>query len=394
MDSPPIRVLLIEDSRTCAELVRSLLAEQHAPALAVDCADRLSAGLQCLAAGGIDVVLLDLNLPESEGLDTVRRVRAQAPLVPIVVLTTLDDEALALSAVQEGAEDYLLKWKVDGDALVRALRYAIERGRRAQLEEQVHRQNQELRRKNLELEEQNRRAQEATRAKSEFLANMSHELRTPLNGIIGFAELMYDGRVGPMLAEHQEYLGDILTSGRHLLDLLNDILDLAKVESGKMELRPEPVDLAKLVGEIRDILRTLAASKRISVGIGIDDGLGPIVLDASKLKQVLYNYLSNALKFTPDQGRVMIQIQAEGAATFRLEVTDTGIGIRPEDQGRLFVEFQKLNGGAGKGTGTGLGLALTKRIVEFQGGQVGVRSTPGQGSAFFAVLPRVSRQDS
>src|SRR5205807_4834944 len=161
---------------------------------------------------------------------------------------------------------------------------------------------EQLRTKNDELEAQNRRVQEANRLKSEFLANMSHELRTPLNAIIGFAELMHDGKVGPVSAPHHEYLGDILTSSRHLLQLINDVLDLAKVEAGKMEFRPEPVDLAKLVAEVRDILRTLAAKKRIKIETAVGPGLDGVVLDPAKMKQVLYNYLSNALKFTPEEG--------------------------------------------------------------------------------------------
>jgi protein-histidine pros-kinase len=237
--------------------------------------------------------------------------------------------------------------------------------------------------------EQNRRLQEASRLKSEFLANMSHELRTPLNGIIGFSELMHDGKVGPVSAEHQEYLGDILASARHLLQLINDVLDLSKVESGKMDFRPEPIALGRLVGEVRDILRTLAAKKRIEVEVAIDPGLADVIADPGKLKQVFYNYLSNALKFTPDGGRVTIRVAPEGATEFRLEVEDTGIGITAEDTGKLFTEFRQLDAGAGKKySGTGLGLALTKRIVEVQGGRVGVRSVVGSGSVFFAVLPR------
>jgi PAS domain S-box-containing protein len=251
---------------------------------------------------------------------------------------------------------------------------------------------EQLRRKNEELEEQYRRVQEANRLKSEFLANMSHELRTPLNAIIGFAEMMYDGRVGTLSPTHQEYMGDILTSGRHLLQLINDVLDLAKVESGKMEFRPERLDLAKVVREVRDVLRTLAAKKRMQVETQVDPDLTDVVADPGKLKQVLYNYLSNALKFTPDEGRVTVRVRPEGPDAFRLEVEDTGIGIRPEDLGRLFMEFQQLDAStAKKYQGTGLGLALTKRIVEAQGGQVGVRSAPGQGSVFSAVLPRVQR---
>jgi signal transduction histidine kinase/CheY-like chemotaxis protein len=249
-----------------------------------------------------------------------------------------------------------------------------------------------LRAKNSELEEQSRRVQEATRLKSEFLANMSHELRTPLNAIIGFAELMHDGKVGPVSPAHKECLADILTSSRHLLQLINDVLDLSKVEAGKMEFRPERVEVAKVIGEVKDILRGLTAKKRIRLAVEIDPGLQEVVLDPGKLKQVLYNYLSNALKFTPDGGRVTVRARLEPPGHFRLEVADTGIGIRPEDLGRLFAEFQQLDASTSKAhPGTGLGLALTKRIVEAQEGRVGVSSVVGQGSVFHAVLPRLAR---
>ena len=249
---------------------------------------------------------------------------------------------------------------------------------------------EELREKNRELQEQSRRVQEATRLKSEFLANMSHELRTPLNAIIGFSELMHDAKVGPVSPQHKECLVDILTSSRHLLQLINDVLDLSKVEAGKMEFRPEAVDVTKVVGEVKDILRSLSARKRIVVTAQVETDLGPVVVDPGKLKQVLYNYLSNAIKFTPDGGQVTVRASADGPERFRLEVEDSGIGIRPEDVPRLFAEFQQLDASTGKSyPGTGLGLALTKRIVEAQGGKVGVRSMPGRGSLFFAVLPRV-----
>lgn len=229
----------------------------------------------------------------------------------------------------------------------------------------------------------------ATRLKSEFLANMSHELRTPLNAIIGFAELMHDGKVGAVSPVHQEYLGDILTSARHLLQLINDVLDLSKIEAGKMDFHPEPVNLSKVVGEVTDILRALAAQKRIHVETEVDEKIADVVTDPGKLKQVLYNYLSNALKFTPDEGRVTVRVLPEGDKYFRLEVDDSGIGIAPEDQSRLFQEFQQLDAGTSKRyQGTGLGLALTKRIVEAQDGHVGVLSKPGEGSRFYAAVPR------
>jgi PAS domain S-box-containing protein len=235
----------------------------------------------------------------------------------------------------------------------------------------------------------NLRAQEASRLKSEFLANMSHELRTPLNAIIGFAELMHDARVGPVSPDHKEYLGDILSSSRHLLQLINDVLDLAKVEAGKIDLHPEPVDLVAAALEARDVFRAVGEPKQIAIDVMTETGLSSVVADPAKLKQVLYNYLSNALKFTPAGGRVSIRFLADGDAAFRLEVEDTGIGIKADDLKTLFVEFQQLDASASKRyAGTGLGLALTKRIVEAQGGQVGATSVPGHGSIFFAVLPR------
>ncbi len=247
---------------------------------------------------------------------------------------------------------------------------------------------EQLRRKNEELEEQNRRVEQANRMKSEFLANMSHELRTPLNAIIGFSELMHRGKVGPVSADQHEYLGDILTSARHLLQLINDVLDLAKVEAGRIEIHLEPVDLARLVGEVRDVLRGVAAKKRIHVETEVERGLESIAADPSKLKQILYNYLSNALKFTPEEGRVRVRCRTDGPGWYRIEIEDTGIGIRDADMSRLFVEFQQLDSGAAKRfQGTGLGLALTKRLTEAQGGEVSVRSVVGAGSVFAARLP-------
>jgi PAS domain S-box-containing protein len=250
---------------------------------------------------------------------------------------------------------------------------------RKALEEQIRRKSEEI----------VERVQEANRLKSVFLANMSHELRTPLNAIIGFAELIHDGKVGAVGADQKEYLGDILTSSRHLLQLINDVLDLSKVESGKMEFFPESVHMNRLIGEVRDILRTLASQKRIEIHIAVHE-TRPIETDPGKLKQVLYNYLSNALKFSRDGGRVDVRVLAEGADRFRVEVEDRGIGIREEDLGRLFIEFHQLDAGmAKKYGGTGLGLALTRGIVEAQSGSVGVRSVPGSGSVFWAILPLI-----
>jgi len=246
---------------------------------------------------------------------------------------------------------------------------------------------------NTALEQQNQRVEAANRMKSEFLANMSHELRSPLNGIIGFTELLYDQRVGRVSARQKDLLGRVLSSSRHLLQLINDVLDVAKVEAGRLEFRPERVLLPKLVQEVTGTLARITAEKQIDLSTEIDPAIGQVVADPARLKQVLYNYLSNALKFTSEKGRVAVRVNAEGPGEFRLEVTDNGIGIAVEDLPRLFVEFQQLDAGTAKRfPGTGLGLAFTKRIVEAQGGRVGVESEPGSGARFFAILPTAPRQ--
>jgi PAS domain S-box-containing protein len=246
-----------------------------------------------------------------------------------------------------------------------------------------------MRTRSLVLEAENARVQEASRLKSEFLANMSHELRTPLNAIIGCTELIHDGKVTAAMPEYDLFLRDVLASAHHLLKLINDVLDLSKVEAGKVEFHPEELHLAQLVAEVAAILRTTAAARHIRLEVSVDSTLGALSADPARLKQILYNYVSNALKFTPEGGRVAIVATPEGPEAFRLEVVDTGIGIAGEDIPRLFVEFQQLDAGADKKHGgTGLGLALTRKLVEAQGGSVGVRSVPGVGSVFHAILPR------
>jgi PAS domain S-box-containing protein len=243
----------------------------------------------------------------------------------------------------------------------------------------------ELRNKNEQLAQALETARSAAEAKSQFLASMSHELRTPLNAIIGFSELMYDGKLGDLPQDHRECLQDILISARHLLRLISDILDLSKVEAGKMEFCPEPCQIETLVAEVRDVIRPLAEKKRVELLTHIPREIGAVI-DASRFKQILYNYLSNAVKFTPEGGWVTIRVLPE-ENQFRLEVEDTGIGIAPQEISKLFQEFQQLPNSRKANQGTGLGLALTRRIVEAQGGSVAVTSTPGVGSIFSAVLP-------
>jgi PAS domain S-box-containing protein len=231
--------------------------------------------------------------------------------------------------------------------------------------------------------------QEASRMKSEFLANMSHELRTPLNGIIGFSEFVIDGKPGPLNPKQKEYLGDILNNGRHLLQLINDVLDLSKVEAGKMEFNPEVFAPARAIEEVCAVAKALAQKKRIILRQDVSPALENVVLDQQKFKQVLYNLLSNAVKFTDDGGSVEISAHPHTQNRFIVSVRDTGIGIKQSDLPRLFREFEQLDAGAArKYEGTGLGLAITKKIVEFQKGYITVESEPRKGSTFSIVLPR------
>ena len=227
----------------------------------------------------------------------------------------------------------------------------------------------------IQLEEENRRVQEASRLKSEFLANMSHELRTPLNAIIGFAELLYDGQVTPDMPQFKDFLHDILTSGQHLLQLINDVLDLSKVEAGPSRV-PSRRDRPRADRRRVDRSAAHAGGAEADRHRARDrsGGRDRVFVDRARLKQVLYNYLSNAIKFTPERGPHQRARHRRGRPTTSgSKSRDTGIGISADDLPRLFIEFNQLEAGAAKKhQGTGLGLALTKRLVEAQGGQVGV----------------------
>ena len=246
-----------------------------------------------------------------------------------------------------------------------------------------------------ELAQANIRILEANRAKSQFLANMSHELRTPLNSIIGFSEILsekLDGRIEPRFLR---FLHNILSSGRHLLGLINDILDLSKIEAGKMDLVFEPVSIHDIVHGVASVMHGIASRRRIHIALEIEPGLPAIVADPPRIKQVLYNLLSNAVKFSHDGDEVRVEVRAAAPAESGLsgpglyiEVIDRGIGIRSDEQLMIFEEFRQVDGGSTRNIGgTGLGLALVKQFVEMHGGRVEVESEPGKGSLFRVVLP-------
>ena len=393
-----LRVLIVEDNaldRTEAKaaLLNGSTRRYHfLEAATADEALRL-----CAQAPLPDCIVLDLGLPDADEFEVLKRLPRDEDgllMLPVVVLTASTELGLNQAALRAGAHDYVGKAWLLPETLTQAVENAIERLGMARALLVQRRRADASRQKMLLLEGENQHIKEANRLKSQFLANMSHELRTPLTAIIGFADLLQMGAVAPASPQHQVFLGHIGSSGRHLLRLINDVLDLSKVESGKFEFFPESFDLALLVGDVRDVLQAEIARKQLRFVAVIEPSLGNLVLDPSRLKQVLYNYLSNAIKFTPGGGEITVRANASGARHFRLEVEDTGVGIDALNLPRLFTAYQQLDAGSTKKYGgSGLGLALTRLLVMAQGGSVGVRSMPGTGSVFHLVMNRIHGTD-
>ena len=388
-----LRVLIFEDHQADVEMSLRYL-RRAGFRVEADVALNLRSLDQRLQENSYDIILSDYRMPDSTGMNAFEVVQQRAGGTPFVLVTgSLGDEK-AVECLKQGVSDYVLKDHLPRlpMAIQRALREKRLHAQRARAEEALRCSEEQLRQRNQELEEQNRRVEAASRLKSEFLANMSHELRSPLNSIIGFSEMLFDGKMGPLSELQRESMGRILKGSRHLLRLINDVLDLAKIEAGTLTFHPEPVSIPELILETCNSQSALAAEKGIRIEIQKPAELQARI-DPDRFKQILYNYLSNALKFTPEGGQVTVALNAEGSDAFRLEVTDTGLGIAAEDLPSLFTDFHQLDSGkAKKFQGAGMGLSLTKRVAETQGGEVGVRSTVGRGSTFFAVLPRIAAE--
>ena len=238
-----------------------------------------------------------------------------------------------------------------------------------------------------EIQDKSEQLAAASRHKSEFLANMSHELRTPLNAIIGFSDVLEQRLFGELNERQADYTRDIASSGRHLLELVNEILDLSKIEAGRMELEPSEFALADTIHGALGFVRERSASHRIALTADVPLDLGTIVADERKVRQVLLNLLSNAVKFTPDGGTIGVRARRDDGE-ITVSVRDTGIGIAPEDQAKVFDEFQQVGKPSDRSReGTGLGLTLAKRFIGLHGGRMWVDSTPGSGSAFSFTIP-------
>jgi signal transduction histidine kinase len=267
------------------------------------------------------------------------------------------------------------------------LRVQHEREKRELIEEQSHGLEAKVSERTAQLVATQQQLEAANRHKSEFLAHMSHELRTPLNAIIGFSEVLLERMFGELNEKQADYLKDIHESGRHLLSLINDILDLSKIEAGRMDLELASFHLPSTIANAVTLVRERAERQGVTLGLDLDPRLDIFQADERKVKQVLLNLLSNAIKFTPQGGRVDVSAKLD-TDKVEIAVRDSGAGISPEDQASLFEQFMQVGKDAArKAEGTGLGLALSRRFVELHGGRIRVESAPGKGSTFSFTLP-------
>jgi signal transduction histidine kinase len=334
------------------------------------------------------LIVLDLLMPGLDGFQVMEGLKAieTEGYLPVLVQTAQPNHKLR--ALKAGAKDFVSKPFDLPEVLMRVHNL---------LEVRLLHQEAEMRTE--QAEGRSEQSESANLAKSQFLANMSHELRTPLNSIIGFSQILADKIFGDLNERQFKYTNNILNSGRHLLQLINDILDLAKVEAGGMELMRNTFGVGKALSEVQTIVKTLANKKNISLEFEVAVDLPSLFADEAKFKQVMYNLLSNAIKFTPDGGKVFVTAAIQNVTRpdsgpagecLRVAVIDTGIGIKMKDQERIFKEFEQVDSSYGREQqGTGLGLALSKRLVEMHGGRLGVESegVEGKGSTFTFLIP-------
>ena len=412
----PPRVLVTDDSKVVLQSIETTLREDGYDVILAESGE---AALGVLSQDDVDCILLDLNMPGLGGQETCKKIKSSLAWrnLPLVILTGDDSRKSLLASLNAGADDYIVKSN-DSDILRARVKAQL---RRKQIEDENRRIREELlqkevdaaraaaatelaearkhlldelQKKNTELEAAKERAERESRFKTKFLANMSHELRTPLNAIIGFSELLDQELFGPLQPRQKEYVRNVLHSGQHLLGIINDILDLSSVEAGRLALNKEMTSISAVVDSVETIVSALAKRQGITLEVEIPGEIPKMNLDPLRIKQVLYNLLSNGIKFTPRGGKVRLAAKLVGQERVEIAVADTGIGIRAEDMPKLFKEFARLDPGPAvelRAEGTGLGLALTKRLIELHGGDVSMQSEPGKGTTVTVSLPLTTK---
>jgi signal transduction histidine kinase len=370
----PLQVLLVEDNAGDVRLLREMFSKEEPGRFVLTHTTRMHEAEERLMQGGVDIVLLDMGLPDGHGLDTIRRARNAAPGVAMIVMTGLEDEVLAAEAMKEGAQDYLIKGQIENRALPRALRHAIER-QRMQKEAELMRTHQ-------------------LQIRDNFLSHVSHELRSPLTSIYSFSTIIGDGLAGQTTPQQDEYLQIILRNVRQLQSMIEDLLEVTQAQSGKLSIELQPVVVNDAISYAVDTLQTVALEKDISVSFAPVQRLPSAYADATRLRQIMTILLDNAMKFTPAGGAVWVDVRVspKDECYLQIEVADTGCGISAEATERIFEHLYQVSDDPGRAgrRGLGLGLHIAKELVLRQGGQIWVSSELGKGSQFFFTLPMFS----
>lgn len=377
-------ILVVDDVPDNLRLLTGILKEQGYKARPVP-NGRLA--LRAARNDPPDLILLDVDMPGMDGLEVCGKLKADDRTrdIPVIFVSALGNTADAVKGLRAGGIDYIVKPFRAEEILVRVQTHLSLRDLQRQLQEQ----NAQLQERAEDLARANAELDRAARLKDEFLASMSHELRTPLNAILGMSELLCAGVYGPLNERQVKSVRTIEDSGRHLLDLINDILDVAKIEASQEELELAPVSIEAICEASLGLIKQNALKKQLKVSSTLDSAVTVLWADERRLKQILVNLLTNAVKFTPEGGSVGLEVAGDaerGAVHFA--VWDTGIGIAAEDMERLFQPFVQLDSRLSREhTGTGLGLSLVQRLTEMHGGGVSVESEVGRGSRFTVSLP-------
>ena len=387
MMSETAKILVVEDEAGSRLTLCGVLEDAGYEVTGVE---KGTEALEVIKDGNFSVLITDVRLPDVGGMSVLELAKEINPDVAVIIMTGYASIENAVDAVNEGAYAYFVK-PINMDEMKTAIVNAL---RQQRLSRENKRLVDDLQRSNKLLFEANRQLRAATEAKSVLLAHMSHELRTPLNAIIGFSDLLIGGVGGEINDQQRQCLEDILSSGKHLLSLINDILDLSKVEAGKIDIKPESLSLADVVDDAVTTVKPMLDESKHDLAVSIGEDLPPVYGDRNRLKQILLNLLSNAIKFTPDGGRLCLETRRKGHYC-ELSMVDSGIGIRKEDQTSIFEPFTQLDTlPSERKQGTGLGLALTKQLVELLGGKIWVESEQGQGSRFRFTIPLTEKETS